>query len=553
MARPLPPIREFLVALALTLGTAQAAETENSGALPEPGEDPSNPIVVVEPPGKIQMSEGIPALPIDDIGVSELAGPEMGINVWQGNSFEELHQLSTGVRGVNDPLLRDWLRTLWTIKALPPEKVVPQGAWLRLRLAKLLAAGRTPMAKQLLDQIPESVREASMDGAIADILLLESPLKETCAKTAEMLALRPSPSFQRLSLLCQASEKNTAALELNLTLLEEQNQLSEPMLKDMLRRIAAGKRGGEAKLAQPSSMLLGATAGTAGMEFQESFFPQANTALLRFLTREETAHPATRALAVEALILRDFGTPKNLADAYALVVNRQEEVKSAKALLARAKAAASLETEKEVQEAAALFRKSGQEKALAILLAAREPMKLSDDAMLALIVRACVLQDDLDKAHGWLEANHFVLEETRAAALDLALHVAEKGSADAAALEDFLTLDTTALKDAKAARVATAARIAETLGEALPEQMGALKAAYGPAGPEEATRIQALLASAGAGRTGETLLRIAHFAKSGAWRGSPEAMAAVVSALQQLGWKDEAADLARNILLDAAL
>lgn len=553
MAR-LPQLPKLLALLAMLAASAHAAEQEPAATtLPEPGEDPANPIVIVEPAGKIQMSEGIPALPIDDIGVPAQQGAhDFGLDAWQGTSFDALRNLAVGMRGVNDPLVREWLKTLWAAKATPPEHVSPQGAWLKLRMAKLLASGRTPMARQLLNEIPESVRDAGLDGTIADILLMEAPIKEVCTTAASMLAARPSPSFQRLSLLCQAYEKNTSALELNLTLLEEQNQFSEPLLKDELRRIASGKPGGVAKLPQPPSLLLAATAGLAGAEIHEPFFATANTAVLRFLAREDAVHAATRAMAMETLVARGMGQAKDLADAYKRILT-QHDTKESKAVLARAKAAQTLESEKDALAAVALFRKGGLENALAGLLTEVEPFKLGDGPLVARIVRHAALHDDLDGARAWLEANHFTIEETRVAALEMALHISEKGSVDEASLEPFLTLDTTALKDAKAARIATALRIAEALGVVLPESLGALKAGTGPTPPDDGTRLQALLAAAKAGHKGETVLRIAYFNKGGYWLGAPEALAGVVSAAHELGGQEDAADLARNILLDVAL
>lgn len=159
---------------------------------------------------------------IDRFGTMQ---PEMSgyaENIWQYLDEQEARSLVEAIPGaIRSPALQDAFRRLMLTEANPPRNT--QSGWLELRASTLLRLGNTQDASLLLDAVPQSLREGSLQNTYLLAMLLSRQTDKACITLDTILEKNKkiSKPLDRMSLFCKALKGDYSAAELAINVKSE--------------------------------------------------------------------------------------------------------------------------------------------------------------------------------------------------------------------------------------------------------------------------------------------------------------------------------------------
>jgi hypothetical protein len=189
-------------------------------AQPAPPPPPA-PNIMIDSPSGIDVGDAAPAL--DRFGIYDARQSGFDERVWEYLTQDEALAL---LEALPEPLpydaRRDAIRRLLLTTANPPRNTAP--GWLSARMGRLVRLGLVTDATGLLNAIPESLRDRSLDSIALFIYLITSQHEAACNVLDAMPQAEGAPRaepYERLDVFCALVNGKPAEAELAVTLRRE--------------------------------------------------------------------------------------------------------------------------------------------------------------------------------------------------------------------------------------------------------------------------------------------------------------------------------------------
>ncbi len=349
-----------LAAVASAAAFAQSVgnpTAHNSGGAPvSTDQAPADqaPIPLLPPPGRAAPTamppdqDTGPERPPSVVAVQPLAAPAadtvglltpdqggFGIDLWRGTTRARVEALLPLLpAGTGSPAADALTYRLLASQAGAPEGKTDRQSLLALRLERLYGTGMTKAVLLLLDRAGRAGQGPDFAAIHADAALLEDKVDDACAIAEVMRKTDGSAPWLELSAFCAARRNDSAAVQVDLGLLEESNAKVERTFLDLLQaqpvpepapastdkaKAARTKKTTPTKIAPPSALtpLLYAMYRAAGAAPPEAVAMKAPLPVLRAVVGDDRATTALRLGAAERCAVAGAVQPSVLAQLYA--------------------------------------------------------------------------------------------------------------------------------------------------------------------------------------------------------------------------------------------
>jgi hypothetical protein len=349
--------------LAIVAPAAAFAQSAGNPTAQDSGDAPAQvdqaPISLFPPPGQAEPAtpapdqDSGPQRPPSVVAVQPLAAPAADsvglLTPDQGGFGADLWRATTRARvavllpllpaGTGSPAADALAYRLLASQATAPEGEAPEGktdrqSLLALRLERLSATALTTAVLLLLDRAGRAGQGPDFAAIHADAALLEDKVDDACAIAEVMRKTDGSAPWLELSAFCAARRNDSAAVQVDLGLLEESNAKVERTFLDLLQaqpvpepapastdkaKAARTKKTTPAKIAPPSALtpLLYAMYRAAGVAPPEAVAMKAPLPVLRAVVGDDRATAALRLDAAERCAVAGAVQPSVLAQLYA--------------------------------------------------------------------------------------------------------------------------------------------------------------------------------------------------------------------------------------------
>ncbi|MGO8920752.1 MAG: hypothetical protein ACLQJR_33070 [Stellaceae bacterium] len=300
---------------------------------PAPGTGPALPPPPPAPtPAPAPRTDGsiraTPLAPVDAAWMGALPDSTQALpgNLWQGTprSFvaAALPQLQPSVSPALQSLAH---RLLLSNAAAPPGQDPPDRPSLAaLRVERLIALGEIDGALAVLDALPAATHTDELDHQRVQLSFAKNDIEDGCRRVQEDVGHYQGTWWDRALIACQALAGDQAKAALGLSLLREQKAPPDAIF-DALVEALGGHAAKIEKLPEPTPILVTLMA-AAKLPLPPEAVAAADLATLRAWAGNEAVPPLQRLGAAERAVSLGALPPAALADLYAKVEFRPEEL-----------------------------------------------------------------------------------------------------------------------------------------------------------------------------------------------------------------------------------
>lgn len=208
-----------------TIGVPVVSEPA-SGAAEEPDDLP----ITLQPDAPITV---MPAtnISLDTLGVYDQKSGGVGFDVWEGSNHARVRSLLENVpHTIPSPTVRKLVARLLLSSTRPPESENIQQNVFRQRVTTLLHIDELAQAQRLVEMIPQNLRTERTAHLEYTAHLLKGDHEWVCSNIGTALQKYSGEAgyWQKLSIFCNALDKDVAKAQLALDLLAEQQVEIDP-------------------------------------------------------------------------------------------------------------------------------------------------------------------------------------------------------------------------------------------------------------------------------------------------------------------------------------
>jgi len=300
---------------------------------PPPGTGPALPPPPAAPPATPapQTDDGIratPLAPVDAAWMGALPDPAQALpeSLWLGTPRSLVAAILPQLAPTSSPTLQSLAhRLLLSNAAAPAGQDAPDRPSLAaLRVERLIALGEIDGALALLDALPAATRTEELDHQRVQLSFAKNNVDDGCQRVQQAISRYQGAWWDRALIACQALAGDQAKASLGLSLLREQKAAPDPVF-DALVEAVGGRATKIDKMPQPSPILVTLLA-AAKLPLPADAVAAADLATLHAWAGNETVPPLQRLAAAERAVALGGLPPAALADLYAKVEFRPEEL-----------------------------------------------------------------------------------------------------------------------------------------------------------------------------------------------------------------------------------
>jgi hypothetical protein len=331
-----------LIQLAATAATAQVGAPVPLNAPPPEAAPVASPPAESPPPAAAEAPAAAP--PTDEsIVATPLAPPDpawtgvlteadrpLPANLWQGTSRPLVVTLLPQLAPTASPEWQDLSRRLLLSSATAPQGQDPpdRPSLAALRVERLEALGEIVGALAVLDTLPPTMRGGDdLDRDHVELSFAMNDAAGGCRDVKESIARHQGVWWDRALIACQALAGDQAKAALGLALLREQKAPADPTF-DALIDAVGGRPTKLEKLPDPSPIRVALVA-AAKLPLPADAVAAADLPALRAWAGNDAVPPLQRLAAAERAALLGALAPKALAELYAKVEFKPEEIGAA--------------------------------------------------------------------------------------------------------------------------------------------------------------------------------------------------------------------------------